>query len=349
MEFITPHITPEILSLIAEIDEFKGRWRTLKILSPEVLGELRKVATIESVGSSTRIEGARLSDHEVAALLFGLGADSFRSRDEEEVAGYAAAMEMIFASWETMPVTENHVRQLHQVLLRHSGKDERHRGDYKVSTNHVAAFDAEGRQLGVVFETATPFETPLEMEKLSLWLGRAERERTLHPLLITAIYVVWFLAIHPFQDGNGRLSRILTTLLLLRFGYSHVPYASLEGIVEASKGAYYSALRQTQVSLKSATPDWTPWVTFFLQSLVRQKNRLEEKISVHESRPVHLSSLSIAILDLLEAQLNVTVAGVVQAAGANRNTAKAALQALVSRGLIVRRGKGRGVYYTLYR
>ena len=344
---IQPAITPEILKLIAEIDEFKGQWRALKTLSPDILAQLRKVATIESVGSSTRIEGAKLTDREVAELLANLKVESFRNRDEEEVAGYAAAMDLVFDSWDILSPTENHIRPLHRVLLQYASKDERHRGEYKTNTNHVAAFDASGKQLGIVFETATPFETPLEMEKLVRWLEQAQRENVLHPLLIVGVLVVWFLAIHPFQDGNGRLSRVLTTLLLLRFGYSHVPYSSLENIVEENKSSYYAALRKTQLTIKSEVPDWEPWLTFFLRCLVRQKERLAKRIEIEQTFLSDLSALATSIINLLTDESRVTVSRVVDALGANRNTAKATLQNLTKRSLIQQHGKGRGVYYTL--
>jgi len=247
-----PHITvgQDILQLIAEIDEFKGQWQALKTLSPERLQQLRKVATIESVGSSTRIEGAKLSDVQVEKLLSNLDSTSFKTRDEQEVAGYAEAMDLVFQSYEDLHLTENHIRQLHQTLLRHSTKDNRHRGSYKTLSNSVVAKDAEGHEIGVIFETATPFDTPREMEELVRWASKAIKESAMHPLLIIAVINVVFLAIHPFQDGNGRLSRVLTTLLLLRSGYEYVPYASLESIVEENKDLYYKALRRTQTTLK---------------------------------------------------------------------------------------------------
>lgn len=347
MSAIDPIITKEILKLVAEIDEFKGRWRALKTLSPETLSQLRRTATIESVGSSTRIEGAKLSDREVAALLSNLKTESFRSRDEEEVAGYAEVMNLVFDSWDAIPVTENHVRQLHRQLLHYSRKDERHRGEYKTNPNHVAAFDPHGKQIGIVFETATPFETGLEMERLLRWLDQEQREVNLHPLLVVGIFVVWFLAIHPFQDGNGRLSRILTTLLLLRFGYAYVPYSSLESIVEESKAGYYAALRKTQQTLKSARPDWEPWLVFFLRCLLRQKERLAKRIDADQGRLTGLSGLAVEIVNLLAEKNTVTVASIVKGIGANRNTVKAALQGLVRSGLIARRGQGRGAHYTL--
>jgi len=156
----TLNITPEILSLIAEIDEFKGTWRALGTLAPERLASLRHVATIESIGSSTRIEGSKLSDREVDRLLSNLEIHSFASRDEQEVGGYAKTMELVFESYNEITLTENHIKQLHRDLLSFSDKDEKHRGNYKTSSNSVAAFDAKGKQIGIFFETATPFDTP---------------------------------------------------------------------------------------------------------------------------------------------------------------------------------------------
>ena len=200
----TPQITPEILSLIARIDEFKGAWRALGTLAPERLSALRRVATIESIGSSTRIEGSKLTDREVERLLSNLAIQSFDTRDEQEVAGYAELMDLVFSSWQDIPFNENHIKQLHQILLRHSEKDVRHRGAYKTNSNSVAAFDKNGTQIGIVFETATPFDTPRLMAELVSWVNSERENGHLHPLLIIAIFVVVFLEIHPFQDGNGR-------------------------------------------------------------------------------------------------------------------------------------------------
>jgi Fic family protein len=238
----TIQITQEFLSLIAEIDEFKGAWRALGTLAPERLSALRHVATIESIGSSTRIEGSKLSDRDVELLLHKLKIQSFATRDEQEVAGYADVMDTIFSSWRDIPVTENYIRQLHRDLLRYSEKDERHRGNYKTLSNNVVAFDEAGQQIGIVFATASPFDTPRFMAELITWFNEARELKRLHPLLLVAIFVVVFLEIHPFQDGNGRLSRVLTTLLLLQSGYAYVPFSSLESVIENSKEGY-SALQ----------------------------------------------------------------------------------------------------------
>jgi len=197
-------ITPETLSLISGIDEFKGAWRALGTLAPDRLSALRRVATIESIGSSTRIEGSRLSDREVERLLSNLQIKSFETRDEQEVAGYAEVMELVFSSWQDIALTENHIRQLHRDLLTHSDKDAWHRGNYKTTSNNVVAFDELGNPLGVVFETAAPFDTPRLLSELVTWFNEQRSVGHLHPLLLIGVWVVVFLEIHPFQDGNGR-------------------------------------------------------------------------------------------------------------------------------------------------
>jgi Fic family protein len=345
-------LAPDLVKLIAEIDEFKGRWEALKTLSPERLGALRKVATIESIGSSTRIEGAKLTDAEVEELLSNLKTTSFLTRDEQEVAGYAEAMDLVFEAHADLRVTENHIRQLHQTLLRHSAKDERHRGSYKTLPNHVVAFNAGGHEVGVVFETTMPFDTPRAMEELVAWTNKAIAEEVHHPLLIIAVFVVVFLAIHPFQDGNGRLSRVLTTLLLLRAGYLYVPYASLESVVEATKDLYYKALRRTQTTLQSDAPDWLPWIGFFLRALKRQKDTLafrieRERTTGRGEEDASLSELSARVIALLRQHGRQTVAQLAQATGANRNTLKVRLRELVESGRIKRHGKARATWYSL--
>lgn len=340
-------ITHEMMAIISEIDEFKGAWRLLGKIAPERLSQLRKVATIESVGSSTRIEGSKLSDREVEALLSRLETKFFASRDEEEVVGYASVMEIIFNSYETIPLTENYLKQLHSILLQYSSKDQRHRGDYKKLSNSVEAFDAEGKSVGVIFETTTPFDTPREMEALYAFVNKAFEEKMLHPLLIVAVFIVVFLAIHPFQDGNGRISRILTTLLLLKSGYAYVSYSSMESVIEQSKESYYLALRRTQKSFKSEGVDWSPWLLFFLQSLQKQKRKLEQKVEKEKIMRSSLPELSLKVIDLAHEYGQISVADIVRATEANRNTVKKRLGELVACGYLSRAGKGKGTWYSL--
>lgn len=338
-------ITPEFLALIAGIDEFKGAWRALGMLAPERLQALRKVATIESIGSSTRIEGAKLTDREVERLLSNLAIRSFATRDEQEVAGYADVMERVFESHDDIAITENHILQLHRDLLRYSEKDDWHRGRYKTTPNNVAAFDERGNQIGIVFETASPFETPGRMAELIAWAQTTQAERRSHPLLAIAIFIVVFLEIHPFQDGNGRLSRILTTLMLLRAGYAYVPYTSLESVIEQDKEAYYLALRQTQRTIRTDRPDWHPWLRFFLRALDRQKNRLAAKIEREEIVLADLPELSVRILEFARDHGRVSTGDMVKLLGASRNTLKQQFRQLVERGHLVRHGGGRSTWY----
>lgn len=347
LDISTLRITPEILSLIAEIDEFKGAWRALGRIAPDRLISLRRVATIESIGSSTRIEGAKLSDRDVEKLLSNLRIGSFTSRDEQEVAGYADVMETIFSAFDAIPLTENHIHQLHRDLLAHSTKDERHRGSWKTLANHVEAFDENGKSLGVVFATTSPFDTPRRMSELIEWQQEQERSREFHPLLVIATFIVVFLEIHPFQDGNGRLSRVLTTLLLLRAGYIYVPYSSLESVVEQNKETYYLALRRTQGTIRTDRPDWNPWTEFFLRSLQRQKQRLERKIERERILLGDLPELSVTILELARERGRVTVMDAARATGASRNTVKDHLKGLTEHGHLTQHGAGRGTWYGL--
>jgi len=342
----TIQITPDLLTLLTEIDEFKGAWRALSSLAPDRLMALRRVATIESIGSSTRIEGSKLTDREVERLLADLEIKKFDSRDEQEVAGCAGVMETVFAAWQHIPINENHIKQLHRDLLRYSEKDERHRGEYKKISNSVAAFDEDGKQIGIVFETATPFDTPRRMAELVAWLAEA-RDLRLHPLLIVAVFTVVFLEIHPFQDGNGRLSRIITTLLLLQADYAYVPYSSLESVIENNKESYYLALRQTQGTIRTDSPNWQPWLTFFMRALQQQMRRLAVKVEREKIVLADLPELAVKILDYARDQGRVTMRDMVRATGASGNTLKEHFRRLVKNKLLLRHGAGRATWYGL--
>ncbi len=343
----TLQISPAILGLVAEIDEFKGAWRALGKLAPDRLSALRRVATIESIGSSTRIEGSKLTDQEVERLLSGLQIKTFATRDEQEVAGYAEVMELVFSAWQDIRLTENHLRQLHRDLLAYSEKDAWHRGSYKTSANSVAAFDEHGKQVGVVFETATPFDTPRLMAELVAWLNVERAAARFHPLLLIGVGVVVFLEIHPFQDGNGRLSWVLTTLLLLQAGYAYVAYSSLESVIESSKEAYYLALRQTQATIRSDAPNWQPWLIFFLRALAEQVRRLNRKIEREKLVLAVLPELSLRIVEFAREHGRITMADAIRLTGGSRNTLKAHFRGLVARGQLTLHGNGRGVWYGL--
>ena len=339
-------LTPELTQLIEQIDAYNNSWQTRDDLAPEQLKALLRLATIQSVGSSTRIEGSKLSDREVEKLLSGLKTTSFKNRDQEEIVGYKYVLEEIIASYEYIPLTENYIKQLHAMLLQYSTKDTRHRGDYKKFPNNVEAFDSQGKSLGIVFETASAFDTPQKMEDLINWTNNALDNHLFHPLIIIGIFTVIFLAIHPFQDGNGRLSRILTTLLLLKCGYSYAKYSPLETIIEHTKASYYRALRLTQTTLKSDSPQFQPWLLYFLRSLQKQIEHLEFTLKRNQIIRITLPPLASDILRLVQEREKITMNDVIQATNAPRSTIKKYLNMLVDQKYLMRHGQGRAVWYT---
>jgi len=351
------HLTKEIVGLIGELDEFKGRWAATQALAPDRLAALRQVATIESVGSSTRIEGVKLTNSEAEALLRGVKTYSFKSRDEQDVAGYAELMEMTLTSHKDIPLTENHIKQLHSVLLKYSTKDDRHRGDYKKFANSVEAFGPDVKSKGVIFHTATPFDTPALMTELIEWTNTQITRKELHPLLIVAVFVVVFLHIHPFQDGNGRLSRALTTLLLLQLRYSYVPYSSFERVIEENKDSYHLALRRGQADLEEVNTrkptkfetksgSVNDWFTFFLKSMQKQKIALEAKMK-DELAATKMPRLSVQIIELIKNRGSTSLGEAAAVLGANRNTVKVHFRNLANDGHLEKEGVGRGMRYRI--
>lgn len=338
-------ITPLMTTILQEIDEYKSNWENnIQMLDKRYLTRLKKVSTIESIGSSNRIEGNSLSDEEIKKLLSGLKKQSFRSRDEQEVAGYAELLDVIYKNYQVIPLNENYIRQLHKIMLSGVSKDTSHCGNYKAISNAVAAFDASGKEIGIIFKTATPFETPFLMEELLKWITYAQEQKLLHPLLLIGIFVVHFLAIHPFQDGNGRLSRALTALLLLRAGYKYVPYYSIESIIELSKSNYYLALRNTQKTIWDEKVNYEPWLLFFLITLQKQKDCLVEKINFLQHR-IPLSESSRMVLDLFESKPKWTVQEIAQTLGKPEISIRKILQALCKQKCITKFGKTKACFY----
>ena len=210
--------------------------------------------------------------------------------------------------------------------------------------NSVEAVDETGSSMGLIFETASPFDTPRRMAELVEWTRSALDDKHSHPLLVIGVFVVRFLAIHPFQDGNGRLSRALTTLTLLRMGYGYVPFSSLERIVEDSKDEYYRALRRAQSTLDGDESQLLDWICFFIGCLFRQKEILGRKIE-KERLMAPLAPLSEKLIGIVREHGRLTVRAAVSMTGANRNTVKAHLRQLVKTGYLVQRGQKRGIWY----
>lgn len=342
-------ITPEMLNKITEIDVFKANWDSGAIkVRPEVLSAMKMVATIESVGSSNRIEGNKMSDADIEKLFKKIKKTSFKSRDEEEVAGYADLIERIFSDYQVIPLNENYIKQLHKILLAHTTKDIEHRGEYKKTSNRVAAFDVSGREIGSIFETATPFDTPRLMGELVDWTNLNLKEKYLHPIVVIGVFVVHFLSIHPFKDGNGRMSRALTTMLMLQSGYSYMPYSSMESIIEASKGMYYRSLHDTQKTIWTDDVDYVPWLDFFITSLQKQKRHLESKLeNVAGDDDTSLSRNALNILSAFENRPEWSSGELAKHLEMNIDTVKKILRNLTDNGRLVKHGSGRTTFYTI--
>ena len=267
---LPPALTEVIYSRIAEIDAVKHTFSLTNRLSPQILDRLTHSVIITSTGASNRIEGNRLSDEEVEALYHKLRTKSFRSRDEQEVAGYIEMLKRIFASHAVIPISESHILQLHQDMLAYSDKDQRHRGGYKFSPNRVEAKDPAGNLVGVIFDPTPPHLTARELRELIDWYAWAQAEPFKHPLILLANFILEFLSIHPFQDGNGRMSRLLTNLMLLQNGYLFATLSSHEKLIEENKTQYYLALNRTQRTWKTDHEDLAPWLTYIFDIFLGQ-------------------------------------------------------------------------------
>lgn len=337
-------IPSEIWSKIIQIDELKGQWIAGARLSPQVLGRLKRSVLVTSTGASTRIEGARLSDEDVEKLMRGIDIQKFTDRDKQEVKGYFELLENIFNSWKSLKFGENTIKHFHKELLKYVKKDKAHRGDYKKEENKVHMIDAAGKSTGVLFDTTSAYLTPKEMQELVEWTQEALAEKKYHPLLIVGNFLVEFLQIHPFQDGNGRLSRILTNLLLLKEGYLYMPYVSHEKCVEDNKPEYYVALRQSQKTFKTNHETIISWLDFFLTIFLMQSKMAVELLSKENIEKL-LSKKQLAVWGYLQQVDEAAPGEIAKKAKVARPTVNQALDKLLRLKRIERIGLGRSTRY----
>jgi Fic family protein len=329
---------------IAQIDESKGRWHGGSDLGTQALGRLRRSVLATSTGASTRIEGARLSDEDVERLMRGASVHQLADRDAQEVRGYYEVLQLIFESYAGMPLSENIIKQLHGSLLVHTAKDQRHRGAYKTQDNSVDMTDQHGQVVGTLFETTPAYLTAKQMDELVTWTNQALVEAVHHPLLVIGNFVVEFLKIHPFLDGNGRLSRVLTTLLLLRAGYGYVPYVSLEQLIEAQKTEYYLALRRSQTTFGTAGETIEPWLAFFVAICQRQAAQATDLLTI-ENVEVQLSPSQRLVWNYLDTVSDVPPGAISRATGVPLPTVAQTLDKLRRLGVVERLGLGRATRY----
>ena len=340
------NITPEILSKIAKIAEIKGQWTAGVNLSPQLLGRLKRSVLITSSGASTRIEGARLSDKDVEKFIQGLNITKFSDRDRQEVKGYYELLENIFNTWNTIAFNESSTKHLHKELLKYVEKDARHRGDYKKVENNVAMFDANGNEVGVVFETTRAYLAPKQTQELVKWTQGAFKEGKYHPVLVVGSFLVEFLKIHPFQDGNGRLSRIITNLLLLKSGYAFMPYISHEKLIEDNKPEYYLALRKSQKTFAKKDENILAWLEYFLQILEKQAHMAISLLSTERIETL-LSPKQLLVWAYLSNVSEATAGEITRKTKVLRPTVNQALIKLLDMKKIEKIGMGRTTRYKI--
>lgn len=334
----------EIFLKLARIDELKGQWAAGAKLSPQLLGRLKRSVLITSTGASTRIEGARLTDNDVEDLMQGIAMQKFAVREKQEVQGYFELLQTIFESWEHIRFSENTIKHLHQELLKYTEKDQNHKGKYKAYDNKVVMIDEKGKSIGVIFDTTPAYLTPKQMLELVEWTKYALETKLSHPLLITGNFLVEFLNIHPFTDGNGRLSRILTNLLLLQSGYLYMPYVSHEKLIEDQKPQYYLSLRTSQKTFNKGVGDITPWLKFFLDLILAQSKEAINLMSGENIEDI-LSNKQITIWQYLQSVDEATNQQIAKATKIAYSTVRQALAKLLELKKIERIGMGRSSRY----
>lgn len=271
-------IVEKLYQMIANIDAIKNTFRLTNKLLPQTIERLTQSVIVTSTGASNRIEGNRLSDDEVESLYQRINTSSFKTRDEQEVAGYIKVLESIFENYSDISIKESFILQLHRDMLSFSDKDQGHKGKYKFAHNRVEARGNKGDVLGVIFDPTPPYLTQKEMQELIAWYEWAIEEQFKHPLILIANFVFEYLAIHPFQDGNGRTSRLLTNLMLLQNGYDFVKLVSHEKLIEQSKKRYYLALNKTQKTWKCEKEDVTSWLLFIFEIFAQQANEAQNTL-----------------------------------------------------------------------
>lgn len=331
----------KLINLISEIDRFDATWTAIERKEGQSLKELKSIATVRSVGASNRIEGNKMSDEEVDVLLQKIDITKLTDRDSQEVVGYFEVLDLISESYEGISVTENHIKSLHNSLMKYSAKDQWHKGNYKMHSNAVEASFPDGTRQIIFQTTETGFATEDAIRQLINWYNS---ETEVHTLIKVASFVYDFLSVHPFQDGNGRISRLISTLLLLKNGYKWIQYVSFEHEIENRKNEYYQVLRSCQA--QRPNEDVTEWIMFFLNCLSNIQSQLMTKIQKY-GLETQLSSKEKSIYTIIQNRPNIQSGVISEKLAIPAPTVKRILSELLKKGLIEKQGKGRNVSYTI--
>jgi Fic family protein len=331
----------KLINLISEIDRFDANWTAIERREGQSLKELKSIATVRSVGASNRIEGNRMSDEEVDVLLQKIDVTKLTDRDSQEVVGYFEVLDLISESYENISVTESHIKSLHNSLMKYSAKDKRHKGNYKLHSNAVEASFPDGTRQIIFQTTEAGFATEDAIRALFQWYNS---ETEVHTLIKVASFVYDFLSVHPFQDGNGRLSRLISTLLLLKNGYKWIQYVSFEHEIENRKNEYYQVLRSCQA--QRPNEDVTVWIQFFLNCLSNIQSQLLMKLKKN-GMETKLSPKEKSIYSIIQNRPNIQSGEVAEKLAIPAPTVKRILSELLNKGLIEKQGSGRNVSYTI--
>lgn len=331
----------ELIRLISQIDRFDASWTTIEKKEGQSLKQLKSIATVRSVGASTRIEGSKMSDEEVEVLLKEIDITKIADRDSQEVVGYFETLDLISESYEDIVISESSLKNLHNILLKHSQKDEWHKGDYKQHSNAVEAKLPDGTRQIIFQTTEAGFPTQDAMRMLIEWYLI---DKETHPLVKCALFAYEFVSIHPFQDGNGRLSRLLSTLLLLKHGYKWIQYVSFEHEIESRKTEYYRVLRSCQA--QRPNEDVTEWIRFFFNALGNIQKQLMLKLE-KKGVETRLSPREKSILTFIENNAGCKSGDIAKKLGIPSPTVKRILPELIGKNLIEKFGTGPGTNYSI--
>lgn len=331
----------KLINLISEIDRFDASWTAIERREGQSLKELKSIATVRSVGASNRIEGNKMSDEEVDVLLKKIDVAKLSDRDSQEVVGYFEVLDLISEAYENIDCSENHIKNLHNILMKHSAKDQWHKGNYKQHNNAIEASFPDGRRQVIFQTTEAGFTTEDAMRSLFDWYTS---EIEVPPLIKVASFVYEFLSIHPFQDGNGRLSRLISTLLLLKNGYKWIQYVSFEHEIEKRKNEYYQALKTCQA--QRPNEDISIWIQFFLSCLSNIQSQLMQKLHTNNIE-IQLSPKEKLIYTIIKNRPNIQSGEIAEKLEIPAPTVKRILSGLLHKELIEKQGSGRNLSYSV--
>lgn len=269
----------ELLGLIAAVYKEAGKQEQFLKQRPEEMEKLVEIAKIQSTESSNAIEGIATTNTRIRQLMQEKTAP--RNRSEREIAGYRDVLNLIHENFDTIPITPNYILQLHKILYRHMNNPMA--GKTKNVQNYISATYPDGRTENL-FTPLDPFDTPLALARICEEFNRAIGNHEAEPLIVIPVFIHDFLCIHPFNDGNGRMSRLLTTLLLYRCGFSVGKYVSLEAKIAKDRDLYYAALREAQHGWHEGEGDPVPFIKYFLETVLAAYRDFEDRYSLVETK-----------------------------------------------------------------